>query len=306
MKTTANPAAVPDLTSAERLAGYPPGELRAASVGPAWGDVQLSVFALTSTAEEFDMPAVREPFIAWIVRGSGDTAEREAGGQWLHRRIGPGALFVTMSGVPYQFRWTRLSPEPIEVVLCTLSVPLFDRAVAETYGERAGDAYLHNASAVHDPALTALLAPLRAELDVPAPSALLIAGLGQALAVHLARRYMDVGAAPDETALPAYKLRVVTGWMEQHLDQPFQLGALAAMAGISAFHFNRLFKRATGLPPSQYQIKLRIDAARRLLRETDTSVVQIANMVGYSNPSHFAQLFRKHAGLAPSDYRRQR
>lgn len=306
MKTIANPAAVPDLTSAEGLAAYPPGDLRQASAGPAWGDVQLSVFTLASTAEEFDMPAVSEPFIAWIVAGHGETAEREAGGQWLHSRIGPGALFITMSGVPYQFRWTRLSVEPIEVVLCLLSVPLFERAVAETHGERAGDAHLRNASAVQDPALIALLAPLRAELDAQAPSALLIAGLGQALAVQLARRYMDVGAAPGEATLPAYKLRVVTSWMEHHLDQPFHLGALAAMAGISAFHFNRLFKRATGLPPSQYQIKLRIDAARRLLRETDTSVVDVANMVGYSNPSHFAQLFRKHAGMSPSDYRRQR
>ena len=299
-------ATVPDLTSAEGLIAYPPGNLRLASSGPAWGDVQLSVFLLTATNEEFDMPAVSEPFIAWIVAGQGETAEREAGGQWLHSRIGPGSLFVTMSGVPYQFRWKRLSAKPIEVVLCLLSVPLFERAVTETLGELAGDAHLRNASAVDDPALTALLAPLRAELDASAPSALLIAGLAQALAVHLARRYMDVGAVPGKATLPAYKLRVLTSWMEQHLDQPFNLGALAAMTGISEFHFNRLFKRAIGLPPSQYQIKLRISAARRLLRETDTSVVDVANMVGYSNPSHFSQLFRKHAGLSPSVYRRQR
>ena len=51
---------------------------------------------------------------------------------------------------------------------------------------------------------------------------------------------------------------------------------------------------------------LRIDAARRLLRETKNSVITIANEVGYSNPSHFAQLFRKETGLAPTDYRRER
>lgn len=75
---------------------------------------------------------------------------------------------------------------------------------------------------------------------------------------------------------------------------------------MSEFHFNRLFKRATGIPPSQYQIKLRIDVARRLLRETKDSVIAIANEVGYSNPSHFAQAFRKEAGPAPTDYRRER
>lgn len=300
-------AVVPDLTSAEGLAGYPPGELRAASGGPAWRDVELSVFKLASTAEAFDMPAVSEPFIAWIVSGEGETAEREVGAQWLHSRIKPGSLFITMSGVPYQFQWTRLSPEPIEVVLCLISVPLFERAVVETYGERSAEAHLRNASAVDDPGLLALLAPLRAELNVQPGSTLLVTGLAQAIAVYLARHYMDVGASLDQdAALPAYKLRTVTDWMEQHLDQPFNLGVLAARAGMSTFHFNRLFKRATGLPPSQYQIKLRMNAARRLLRETDHSVAAIANTVGYGNPSHFSQLFRKHAGMAPDNYRRQR
>ena len=94
--------------------------------------------------------------------------------------------------------------------------------------------------------------------------------------------------------------------MAEHLAEEFSLGRLAEQAGMSEFHFNRLFKRATGRPPSQYQIKLRMDAARRLLRETKKSVITIANDVGYSNPSHFAQLFRKETGLSPTGYRRQR
>jgi len=49
-----------------------------------------------------------------------------------------------------------------------------------------------------------------------------------------------------------------------------------------------------------------MDAARRLLRETKQSVVDIALDVGYTNPSHFSQLFRRETGLSPSDYRRQR
>jgi AraC family transcriptional regulator len=75
---------------------------------------------------------------------------------------------------------------------------------------------------------------------------------------------------------------------------------------MSEFHFNRVFKRATGIPPSQYQIKLRMDAARPLLRETKTNGITIALEVGYSNPSHFARLFRKVSGLSPTDYQRQR
>jgi AraC-like DNA-binding protein len=49
-----------------------------------------------------------------------------------------------------------------------------------------------------------------------------------------------------------------------------------------------------------------VDEARRLLRETKKSVVEVALDVGYANPSHFAQLFRRETGLSPSDYHRQR
>ena len=94
--------------------------------------------------------------------------------------------------------------------------------------------------------------------------------------------------------------------MAEHMAEEFSLARLAEQAGMSEFHFNRLFKRATGVPPSQYQIKLRMDAARRLLRETKKSVITIAIEVGYANPSHFARLFRKENGLSPTDYRRQR
>ena len=107
-------------------------------------------------------------------------------------------------------------------------------------------------------------------------------------------------------ALPGYKLRRITEWMAEHLADEFSLPRLAGMAGLSEFNFNRLFKRATGTPPSRYQIKLRIEAAQRLLRETSKSVITVANEVGYSNPSHFAQAFRKETGLSPRDYRRDR
>jgi AraC family transcriptional regulator len=94
--------------------------------------------------------------------------------------------------------------------------------------------------------------------------------------------------------------------MTEHFAEEFNLEQLAAHAGLSKFHFHRLFKSATGVSPSQYHTKLRMNAARRLLRETKHSVVAVALEVGYTNPSHFARLFRRETGLSPSDYRRQR
>jgi len=94
--------------------------------------------------------------------------------------------------------------------------------------------------------------------------------------------------------------------MSEHMAEEFDLERLASQARLSKFHFNRLFKNATGMSPSQYHINLRMDAARRMLRETKKSIIAVAMDVGYSNPSHFAKLFRRETGLSPSDYRRQR
>jgi AraC family transcriptional regulator len=94
--------------------------------------------------------------------------------------------------------------------------------------------------------------------------------------------------------------------MTEHAVEDFDLARLAALAGLSKFHFHRLFKSAVGVPPSSYHTKMRMELARRLLRETRKNVVEVALEVGYSNPSYFAQLFRRQTGLCPSDYRRRR
>jgi AraC family transcriptional regulator len=94
--------------------------------------------------------------------------------------------------------------------------------------------------------------------------------------------------------------------MAEHMAEDFNLDQLAAQAGVSKFYFTRLFKGALGVSPSHYLLTLRMNEARRLLRETKRSVVEIALDVGYANPSHFARFFRRETGLSPSDYRQQR
>lgn len=153
-----------------------------------------------------------------------------------------------------------------------------------------------------------MLQCLREEAGRPEASKLFTHGIAQALCIHLARHYveLDTHSNKEASSLPAFKLRRITAWMAEHLAEEFSLALLAEQAGMSESHFNRLFKRAVGIAPSQYQIKLRIDTARRLLRETELTVITIANEVGYSNPSHFSRIFRKDTGFSPSDYRRQR
>ena len=175
------------------------------------------------------------------------------------------------------------------------------------FGADAAHARLRDLSAFTDVALNSLMERLYDELMRRKASSLFVQGNAQAVAIHLARNYAEISKWPSSSpSLPGYKLRQITDWMAEHFTEEFTLDQLTSQVGLSKFHFLRLFKTAAGVSPSHYHINLRMDAARRLLRETKKSVIEVALNVGYANASHFARLFRRETELAPSDYRRQR
>jgi AraC family transcriptional regulator len=189
-----------------------------------------------------------------------------------------------------------------------IELPLLQRALEEIFGADANQARLRDDSAFSDDVLDSLMERLRDELMRSQASPLFVQGLAQQIAIHLARNYGVTDEEPrsGSPSLPGYKLRQITDWIAAHVAEDFDLAQLAAQAGLSKFHFQRLFKSAVGVSPSRHQINLRMNVARQLLRETKMSVVDVALEVGYANPGHFSQLFRRETGLSPSDYRRQR
>ena len=299
---------VPNNTSAEAYDYYVEGKRIVTSRGPAWDGIRLSVVVLPRVAEVTKVPVVTEPMIVWTSSGRAEARERVPNGPWITSQLKKGSMFLTCGGEPYEFGWKTLSPEPLEVTIVVLKLTLFHAALEEVFGKNAARARLRDLSGFEDPRLTALLQQLRDEANERKPSRLSVRGLSQTMAVYLARNYtvLGEGSERENSALPGFKLRRVTDWMTEHMAERFSLVRVAKQAGMSEFHFIRLFKRATGLPPSRYLIKLRMDTARRLLRETRMSVISVANELGYENPSHFAKLFRKDTGLTPTDYRRER
>jgi AraC family transcriptional regulator len=299
---------VPETTSAEAFWHYAGGECLFEGRGEAWRDIKAWITALPPAVETLHLPSVSEPFLAWTTSGEVDFQEREEGQPWITNRIRRGSFFLTTGGAPYDVRWRAVSDEPFESMLVFVELPVLQRALDEVFGDDAPHARLRDASAFNDEGLNSLLGLLREELMRGQASPLFVQALAQMIAVHLARSY---GVTDEEShgrspSLPGHKLRQLTDWMAEHLTEEFSLDRLAAQAGLSKFHFQRLFKAATGVSPSRHHINLRMNEARRLLRETKMSVVDVALEVGYANPSHFARLFRRETGLSPSDYRRQR
>jgi len=202
-------------------------------------------------------------------------------------------------------RWQALEGERFEVMHLYLGLPLIDQAARELLGPQSTGVALLDVSGARDETVRWLMDQLRRELlDRPQASPLYVRGLAQALAVHLLRHYRDPhGSIRRSNALPAYKLRKVIGVMNERLAEEFSLAALAQVVELSEYHFSRMFKRATGLSPSQYFIGLRMARARQLLLETPRSIIDIGLEVGYSSPSHFSQVFRREVGVTPSTYR---
>jgi AraC family transcriptional regulator len=302
------PMPVPETTSAEAFERYVGGKCLRAGHGEEWRDIKAWILAPPRSVDVLPLPSVSEPFLAWVISGDVDFQEREGNRPWITHRIHKGSFFLTSGGAPYDCRWQAVTGEPFETMMVFIELPLLQRAFEEIFGTDAANVRLRDISAFTDVALNALMELLHGELMRRQASPLFVQGLAQATAIHLARNYADPvrELRRGSPSLPGYKLRQITDWMAGHLAEDFNLDQLAARAGLSKFYFNRLFKNAMNMSPSRYQITLRMDEARRLLRETKKSVVEVALDVGYANPSHFAQLFRRETGLAPSDYRRQR
>ena len=98
--------------------------------------------------------------------------------------------------------------------------------------------------------------------------------------------------------------RAVQSYVEDRLHRPISLADLAAVAGLSSFHFLRSFKGSLGTTPARYVLDRRIERAKILLRNGGLTVAEVGISVGFEEVSHFSRAFRRMVGFAPSAFRR--
>ncbi|MES2197350.1 MAG: AraC family transcriptional regulator [Pseudomonadota bacterium] len=92
-------------------------------------------------------------------------------------------------------------------------------------------------------------------------------------------------------------------WIEAHSPQNIDLEQAAAQAGISPFHFLRLFSSVLGVTPHQYLVRSRLRHAARLLADDDIPVTAVAYDVGFADLSNFVRTFHRAAGVSPRRFR---
>ncbi|MGE3806699.1 MAG: AraC family ligand binding domain-containing protein [Gemmataceae bacterium] len=97
------------------------------------------------------------------------------------------------------------------------------------------------------------------------------------------------------------RVKAACEYLEANLSGQPTLDELAAIAGVTRFHFLRLFRRTTGLPPHQYLLNLRVEEARRQLRQ-GVPPAQVAVALGFTDQSHLNRYFKRQIGLTPGRY----
>lgn len=108
---------------------------------------------------------------------------------------------------------------------------------------------------------------------------------------------------PEAVDIDDARLRRVLDYIHAHLADDLTLAAMADLAAMSATHFSKAFKAATGRSPLQYVIRARLDLASVLLRSTRLPVAEIGYRVGYHDLSRFGRHFKRQFGAAPAAFR---
>lgn len=109
--------------------------------------------------------------------------------------------------------------------------------------------------------------------------------------------------APSRGDSPAEIVAQVQAYLRENYAKQVDFSALARMQCVSAPYLSRIFHDRTGVSPSRYLTDLRMTAARKMLRDTELSVKEIAERTGYPDPFHFSRTFKTAVGLNPTQYR---
>jgi AraC family transcriptional regulator len=214
-----------------------------------------------------------------------------------------GTMIIIPAGSLSRWRWSG-SGESTHILV---EPQLLARVAAEAIDLNPDRVELPPVYALADPAVQAAMLALDAELRAGGPGGRLLAeSLGNVLAVHLLRRFSAPGPTDVHPGgvLSRHKLRTVIEYIHEHLDAELSLDHLAAVAHVSPYHFARLFKHSTGLPPHQYVIACRIERAKELLRGRDRlPLAEVATEVGFADQSHFTRHFKRLVGVTPRRFR---
>lgn len=98
-------------------------------------------------------------------------------------------------------------------------------------------------------------------------------------------------------------IRTAKEYIQCNFMRDLSLDEVSEQVQISPYYFSKLFKKETGENFIEYLTKIRIEKAKQLLCESQMTMKEISDAVGYSNPNYFSHTFKKNVGVSPSEYK---
>ncbi|MCW3060203.1 MAG: AraC family transcriptional regulator [Capsulimonas sp.] len=272
---------------------------RISTIEAVWGGVRVR--RVQRPAADVWLPAIGEHYLC-INAGTPHRLAYECEGRSYDGVRGTGDMVLTPAARPS--RWRK---EEAGEGLHLFVAPALLSRMADDLGRGAG--YLGSAFCVRDPQVEHIGYALLEEAGQGCPNGLMYGeALGTALAAHLMRRYGTFGERSVDQGAPQglspLRLRRVLDFMQDNLDRDVTLAQAAEIAGISPYHFARLFRLSMGCSPHQHLIARRVDRAKEMLVTGRVSVGETAAAVGFADQSHLARHFKRIVGVTPSRFLR--
>ncbi|MDC7287556.1 response regulator [Blautia schinkii] len=99
-------------------------------------------------------------------------------------------------------------------------------------------------------------------------------------------------------------MKIAVSYMKENYMKPISQDEVAQAANVSSGYLSKLFKKELDIGFSEYLTQIRMDEAMHLLADTNLSIKDITQKVGYPNEKYFFKLFKKNTGIRPTDYRK--
>jgi len=275
------------------------GRILVSSKDLAWDGIYIE----KGENEEFtpDDVTVAEHYFAMNI-GPAFEWEWKDGKTFKTHRYETGDLWVNPAGVPFSHRirgynqFVLLTIEPQKVAELLPDQPLLEHQIFRRQ---------HQAKDKH---LQTLMQALLVEAEMGGNNGrLYVDTLSTALATHFVNHYSLNTPVNLLNLYPTERQRLgyVIDYIEAHLTADLSLSDLALEAGLSKFHFSRLFKAVIGLTPHKYVLKRRIEKATQFLKQGET-IAQVAYLFGFTDQSHFTRVFKQFKGVTPKSFIKQK
>jgi AraC family transcriptional regulator len=251
---------------------------------------------------EFRVPAMDRVTIFCALRGGGRLYQRR-GGRQHEAVIQSGQVMIVPA-----FQEAFYRGDTVLGIGVYLPVLHFASAVRDMEGSVPGSWELRHVFQTRDTVLEQFCVTLLHELERPEhpTQTLFVNATAVAMTAHLLRSYDIRGgqSASRQAGLAGNALNSVISYIEDNVHRRIPLDELAGVAGVSRYHFARVFKISTSLSPMAYVERTRIRRAQEMIRTTNFSLSQIAQRLGFSDQAHFGRRFKAQFGSAPGIYRR--